>query len=115
MELITIVLVLASSLVTVPIVYVLDKLAFLKQQQSFFIGIVVCVSLAAAAVLPALVLRRRYRHVDWAIYGMVQVQSSPSSSPASSELAASPVFTVGIPKNNRHFIIENNFHLVLLF
>ncbi|PVD20201.1 hypothetical protein C0Q70_20697 [Pomacea canaliculata] len=58
--------VVATSLTSLPIAFVLNKINLMKDHRFVFAAGVLC--LAAAAIVPALVLRRRYRNVDWIMY-----------------------------------------------
>lgn len=66
--------VVATSLTSLPIAFVLNKINLMKDHRFVFAAGVLC--LAAAAIVPALVLRRRYRNVDWIMYGEYSVQKA---------------------------------------
>ena len=67
MDYVVLLTVLGTSLTSLPVAFVLNKLSLMKDSRFVFAAGSLCLVLAAA--VPAYVLRRRYRNVDFVIYG----------------------------------------------
>ena len=67
MDFVVLAVVIATSLTSLPVAFVMNKLNVAKDARFVFAAGALC--LVAAAAVPAWFLRRRYRHVDFIIYG----------------------------------------------
>lgn len=67
MDFIVLAVVIGTSLTSLPVAFVMNKLNLMKDSRLVFAAGALC--LAAAAAVPAFFLRRRYRNVDFIIYG----------------------------------------------